>query len=660
MFNVTYYKRRFESVQKHKRLFFAAMMVLASCCSCYGVVLNGADVALYRDDGDGAWPDGVTAITNMLNTLGYTHELIQAADLNFSEQDFSDLYSMILFPGGFAYYYNIDISKAGKQRIRRFLAQGGGYMGICAGSFFACDITVWEDVAWDDAAPGYYNLDIYAGTGTGPINEIAEWEGDGYNMCSFLFSTENEILKGYKDVPFTEDILYFGGPYFTIDSNSNVDVEILATYAHAGVHAGKPAIIAFRYGDGKVVLFGPHPEIEEDSDRDGVTIDREDTMADNGSDWGLTSKVLEWLMLEEKCKINEITTEDDKVTLSWTTAPGTPHSVQVSDDLSGWVDRLSVCSNSYGVTQDVPISLDAAAGYFRVQTGRAKMVPIPAGDCVIGDTLSEGSLDERPVHTNTIDGFMMDRFEVCNKSMCEVMQWAFDNGHVDVYGSVVSNIIGDPQTLMVLPPQNITFATDTFSVVINREYHPAVSVTWYGAQAYCTYRSMMEELEPCVDLGDWSCTWSNSGYRLPTEAEWEDAARGGIAGQRHTWGNAIDTSTANYYLSGDPFPLAVIPTSPVGYYDDLQTPAGVDMANGYGQYDMTGNVWEWCWDWYDSSYYSNSPTDSPTGPATGSDRIFRGGCWYDLSSRLRSAVRYGTAPATRYGSIGLRVIAVSP
>ncbi|MDP6370503.1 MAG: SUMF1/EgtB/PvdO family nonheme iron enzyme, partial [Planctomycetota bacterium] len=101
-------------------------------------------------------------------------------------------------------------------------------------------------------------------------------------------------------------------------------------------------------------------------------------------------------------------------------------------------------------------------------------------------------------------------------------------------------------------------------------------------------------------------------------------------------------------------------STPVGYYDGSQIPAGVDMANGYGLYDMSGNVWEWCWDWYDSSYYSNSPTDSPTGPATGSDRIFRGGCWYDLSSRLRSAVRYGTAPATRYGSIGLRVIAVSP
>ena len=384
-------------------------------------------------------------------------------------------------------------------------------------------------------------------------------------------------------------------------------------------------------------------------------------MEDDGSDWGLTAKVLEWLTLKEDCEISEITAVDDKVTLSWNTTPGTPYSVQSSDNLSDWVDRISLCSNSYGVSQDVPIPPDSGSGYFRVQTGRAKMVSIPAGDCAIGDTFLEGNADELPVHTNSIGGFMMDRFEVCNKSMCEVMQWAFDNGHVDVYGSVVSNIIGDPQTLMVLPPQNMTFATGTFSVVINREYHPAVSVTWYGAQAYCTYRSMIEELEPCTDLDDWSCAWSNSGYRLPTEAEWEKAARGGVTGQRYPWGNIIDSGKANYLNSGDPFESTTVRTTPVGHFDDLQVPFGANMTNGYGLYDVTGNAWEWCWDWYGTNYYAVSSETDPLGPPSGDYRVMRGGSWVNAavpvsSSLLRLSTRFPYAPAAWGTAIGFRAV----
>ena len=633
-------------------------LLLALLSPCYA--LDGADVALYTDDGDGAWPEGVIAITNMLNTLGYTHECIAATDLNFSNQDFSDLYSMILFPGGFAYYYNIDILKAGKQRIRRFLKQGGGYMGICAGSFFACDSIVWTNEPSDET--WLYNLDILDGVGTGPIDEIADFYSesleDRYEMSSFLFSTENEILKDYKDVPFTEEILYFGGPYFTVPPES--DVEILATYAHAGVHAGEPAIIAFRYGAGKVVLFGPHPEIEEDSNRDGVEIEGEDSMEDNGSDWGLTDKVLQWLMLREDCKIKEIAVGEGSATLSWTSEPYTPYAVQASDDLLDWADSASVSTNGHTVSRAIDLPPDTTSRYFRVHCGRTEMVPVPAGDCAMGDTLSEGSIDERPVHTNSISGFMMDRFEVCNKSMSEVMQWAFDKGRVAVYGTVVSNIIGDPQTLMVMPAQNMSFSSDTFSVVAGREYHPAVSVTWYGAQAYCAYRSMMEGLEPCVDLNDWSCTWNNSGYRLPTEAEWEKAARGGAEGQRYAWGDLIDTGKANYVNSSDPFGTPVVidaETTPCGYYDDLQVPAGDNMANGFGLYDMCGNVWEWCWDWYSADYYDTSPATNPRGPALGDYKTIRGGSWFNSPLYLRASERMGIySPSFSGTAIGFRAV----
>src|SRR4030042_393884 len=112
--------------------------------------------------------------------------------------------------------------------------------------------------------------------------EFANYYGEGYNMTTINFQTENTVLKDYKQIPYTEEILYYGGPYFTPDAGA--EIEILGTYKD---YNEQPAMIAFQYGSGKVVLIGPHPEIEEDSDRDGVTLLREELMEDNGSDWDL-------------------------------------------------------------------------------------------------------------------------------------------------------------------------------------------------------------------------------------------------------------------------------------------------------------------------------------------------------------------------------------
>lgn len=263
--------------------------------------LNGADVAIYNDSiapsgYSGVWQNGVTAIKNMVANAGLTYEEITYSDLNYSDQNFSSLYRIILIPGGFAKWYNYWISRAGKDRIRNFINNGGGYFGICAGAFFAVDKTIWEGTSYDDGA-GYnaygewtgYDLDLFQGSGTGPMNAIADWNGEGYNMTAINFQSDNTVLRGYKQVPYTEDILYFGGPYFSPDAGSGV--EVLATYNYNG----QPAVVAFNYGSGRVVLSGPHPEIEEDSDRDGVTIDREDSMSDNGSDWDLVKHILTWL-----------------------------------------------------------------------------------------------------------------------------------------------------------------------------------------------------------------------------------------------------------------------------------------------------------------------------------------------------------------------------
>jgi formylglycine-generating enzyme required for sulfatase activity len=144
--------------------------------------------------------------------------------------------------------------------------------------------------------------------------------------------------------------------------------------------------------------------------------------------------------------------------------------------------------------------------------------------------------------------------------------------------------------------------------------------------------------------------WAASGYRLPTEAEWEKAARGGLSGQRFPWGNTISWSQANY--SGDP--LSLDPKN--GYAYDLATafgpdpafndgvypctsPVGYFAANGYGLYDMAGNVMEWCWDWHGTPYGQPSTTN-PTGPATGIGRVLRGSSWYVVPRAARCADRF--------------------
>lgn len=261
--------------------------------------LNEAQVAIYNDlsapvGQRGGWQDGLTAIESMLTWAGLTYEEITYNDLNNSTQNFSDLYKVMIFPGGYAYYYNYWISEAGKTRIRNFVSNGGGYLGICAGAYFASDKVTWNGLTYDDSfmTNAYdestgYDLDLLSGTAIGPLDGIANYAADQYNMSTFNFSGSNDVLSGYKSTPYPEDILYYGGPYFSIGSGPNV--QTLATYEYNG----QPGIVATTYQSGKVVLFGPHPEIEEDSSRDGTSFGK--SLDDNDSDWRLLRYVLSYL-----------------------------------------------------------------------------------------------------------------------------------------------------------------------------------------------------------------------------------------------------------------------------------------------------------------------------------------------------------------------------
>ena len=295
------------------------------------------------------------------------------------------------------------------------------------------------------------------------------------------------------------------------------------------------------------------------------------------------------------------------------------------------------------------------------------MKTIPGGNFYMGASnkfYNSGSKEE-PVHQVNITEFKIEEIEVSNGQMCHVLQWAYDNGHVEASATTLKNSDGDQQTLINMAnyASDIKFSDGKFYVDKGRDGFPCSVSTWYGAVAYCNYKSMMKGLQTCVDFADWSLDITKPGYRLPTEAEWEKAARGGLVANWFPWPSAsgtyeanIDGSKANYFHNGGIFDHEV---AVCGYFNSGQTPDGTDMANGYGLYDMAGNLEEWCWDWYDSSYYSASPSTDPQGPSSGSytTKVVRGGAWGSDTSKLRCGARYDATPASSaFRGIGFRCV----
>ena len=234
------------------------------------------DFAVYHDGNVGAWEDGIVAFEQFLNWKGLSHNRVTATDIN--TVTLKNYYSAIYFPGGDADYYNADINYSGIQNIRELVAEGGAYIGICAGAEFACDKLVWQGIAYD------YPLDLFQGEAIGPIDELAVW--DDYDMVTLTMNPENEI--NFFE-PANEDILYWGGCVYSPYAGTVFD-----TVATFDGYYDKPGIINFSYEQGRVLFISPHPEIEEDSDRDYTNVAQE--LDDNGSDWNFLWSATDWLL----------------------------------------------------------------------------------------------------------------------------------------------------------------------------------------------------------------------------------------------------------------------------------------------------------------------------------------------------------------------------
>lgn len=265
-----------------------------------------------------------------------------------------------------------------------------------------------------------------------------------------------------------------------------------------------------------------------------------------------------------------------------------------------------------------------------------RFVLIPAGTFQMGS--EKGESDNKPVHEVTITkSFYMGKYEVTQAEYEKYCSYG---------SSSPSSKYGDG---------------DNF---------PAYYVSWYDALVYCNKRSMAEGLTPCYSISgstdpeDWGgvptssnntwnavvCDWNANGYRLPTEAEWEYAARAGD--------NTVDNLT--YSGTSDEKKL-----DEYAWYDSNSTikthEVGTKLSNAFGLYDMSGNVFEWCWNWYTDSYDAEAEGGSnPTGASSGSKRVSRGGGLDGNSGNCAVSYRYNSSPNLRHGfSLGFRVVRAS-
>ncbi|MEW6730820.1 MAG: bifunctional serine/threonine-protein kinase/formylglycine-generating enzyme family protein [Acidobacteriota bacterium] len=259
----------------------------------------------------------------------------------------------------------------------------------------------------------------------------------------------------------------------------------------------------------------------------------------------------------------------------------------------------------YAAVAAAVVIIAASVGYFLIPREAGKVPASPGSQTpsnefpgmvlIQSGWLKMGSLEgfdyEQPVHDVWVDPFYLDTNEVTN---AEFEKFVNETGY-----RTDAEKAGDELNWRA-------YAT------AERSNHPVVQISWNDATTYAKW----------------------AGKRLPTEAEWEYAARGGQISKKYPWGDEPPQRRANFGQGGQTFEAPNIPTQPIRSYE----------ANGYGLYDMVGNVWEWCEDWYDVNYYRNSPERNPRGPANGKSRVIRGGSWFTDYTKIRVSTRISEIP----------------
>ncbi len=362
---------------------------------------------------------------------------------------------------------------------------------------------------------------------------------------------------------------------------------------------------------------------------------------------------------------------------------------------------------------------------------------VPGGTFTMGDEFNtidpNHPSDETPLHTVTLNSFDIGKFDITDEQYCDFLNSALSQGIVQVVSGLVYGagstygvgsdlyaetrqgelaLYGSATPPLTTPYSGISWNGSQFAVLAGDQNMPVVGVYWDGATAYCNWLSTTVGLPTCytynynssTSTSTWTCNLTAGGYRLPTEAEWEYAADGGNTNpyDMYPWGDDPNTNGAyaNTLGSGSPYAEytsvnqagAVYPwTTPVGFYDGAVQQRGVfgwpgsqstyqtaNAENGYGLYDMSGDVWQWTNDWYAASYYATcyaaGTVSNPAGPATGDTfgtpaseyHTLRGGSYAQDASDAAIANRdpafYRQPLNTTYASIGFRIVlsAASP